>query len=59
MTCHYHFDNTQEDAAILTYHLFLLLYKLGVGVKRVDHNQKWSGDVTLILEYKDRALRLR
>ena len=59
MHYHYEFDNTQEDDAILTYHMLLFLCKLGVALKEVRHTQAWSGDITLSLRYKDRVFRSR
>ena len=58
MTFHYEFYNTQEDDAILTYHLLVLLCKLGVGLKTVDQHQNWAGDITLSLQYKKRVRNL-
>lgn len=59
MTHHYEFDNTQEDDAIVVYHLFLFLCKLGIALKEVNHSQSWACDTTLSLRYKDQVSRIQ
>lgn len=52
---HYEFYVEDEEAAILTYHMFVLLNKLKVGIVAVNHQQSWRGDITLTVEYKDQS----
>jgi len=52
MTYHYEWDNTEEDSAICTYHLMLLLKKLKVGYIYVEANQSHVGDTTITVIFK-------
>jgi len=54
MTYHYQWDNTEEDSAIHTYHLMLLLKKLGIGYAYVEASQDHCCDTTLTIRYKVR-----
>jgi hypothetical protein len=53
MTCHYEWDNTEEESAMYTFHLCRLLEKLNVGYKSVSVTQTHVMDVTLTIHYKD------
>ena len=52
---HYEFYVEDEEEAISVYHMFMLLYKLKVGIVSISHTQSWGGDITLTVEYKDQS----
>lgn len=48
----YQWDNKEEDSAVHTYHLMLLLLKLSIGYTHVEANQDHVCDTTLSVRYK-------
>lgn len=51
MTWHYEYYEEDSDTANAINGLLVFLQRLKIGVKNVDLNISWGGDITLSVEY--------
>ena len=54
MTYHYEWDNYEEDSAVCTYNLMVLLKMLNIGYASITMLQNHVCDTTLTVRYKVR-----